>query len=200
MYAGVPRIALLRLVRRPFQELGQTEIDELGNEVESVDLAQSRRVGGTRRRVEDDVAGLEVSMDHTMVMRVVDGGRQSGDQVDGHSKGGSAAIIVQPFGETLAGAVFLGDVPDRPPFARFKHTNQIRMVERSGSLCLAQESTAQLRADEGVGSRDLQCDFPPEHRVNGQKDNAEAPPPELAHDLKPADAGQRARVQRSVFR
>ena len=169
---GAERIARLREPKR----IGVESPREA--EVEDHRLARAR---------DHDVAGLDIAVQHSRLVRGVERARRLLDELDGgpdrrHPRGAPVARGRDPARERLAVDVSHRDVRDAVLLARIEDGADPLVIDARRHLRLAPEAFEQIVGEHGDRGQDLERDLAVELRVDGEVDHALPAAAELAHE------------------
>ena len=137
--------------------------------------------------LEQNVAGLQVAVEHAPLMGVVDGPGKRGDQAGRVARRHRLA----PVAPASPPASVRGNTRRRCRYradaAGLIHRNDIGVVEPRGGMRLALEPLPRLGSHQGLGLRDLERDLTPQRRVPGEEHDPEAALAQRPQDLEAAE-------------
>src|SRR5262249_16766409 len=146
----------------------------------------AQRVAFSAGRYKQHVAGLDVAVEHAAAMTVLHG---IGERRNDHRgrPGSHQLILPQPLLEIAPLAVRRGDVAHWADLAAFEDRQDMRMIERRGGPCLAQQAIVTASAAEYMQLRDLERNVSPQQQIAGKINDSETALTENLEQFEPAD-------------
>ncbi len=143
---------------------------------------------------DEDVAGLDVAVDQTPLVRRIQGIRDLLDERQ-RAVGRERALLLEDAAEIDPLDVAHGDEEATVVLARFVDRDDPRVVDRRGQAGLAEEALAEAGVLGELGRQQLQRHLSAENEILGQVDHTHAAPPEQRLDPVPGDLAATADVR-----
>ncbi len=134
---------------------------------------------------DQDVARLDVAVDHPALMGEAERGGHVGRDLGG-AIGQDRALAADDLSERATLDVLHDDEVRAVLLAPVVDRDDVGVAEVGGGLCLAAEALDEVAVGRQFGEEDLERDLPVEHEVVGQVDLGHATSRQVAQDLVPS--------------